>query len=140
MLRIVAVGALAFLSFTPAVHAQIGELQPGVRVRLSAPGAVAEGYEGTLISRTADTLVVAGGKVAPVRVPVSAITGLELDRGKSHGKGALRGLACIVLGATVSRDLVKCSNGLITTGGQCGRLTDIRLRPTRSGISLVVEM
>jgi hypothetical protein len=66
---------------------------PGARVRLRAPGVVAGRYTGTVLSRTPDTLVVGRSVATFVRVPVSALTSLEVSRGKSRSRGALRGAA-----------------------------------------------
>jgi hypothetical protein len=80
---------------TTAAAQQLSEVAPGARVRLRAPGVVAGRYSGTVLSRTADTLVVARTGGAPVRVPVSSLTSVEVSRGESRlmgaGKGALWG-------------------------------------------------
>lgn len=76
---------------TPARGQALGELQPGARVRLRAPPVVAGRLTGTVIGRTGDTLVVAGEKVGQVRVPVRALSRIEVSRGKSHARGAIAG-------------------------------------------------
>lgn len=91
MRRRIGVVLLALMVAT-AAHAQVGELQPGVKVRINAPGFVADQYEGTMLSRSGDTLVLAGSNFAQVRIPTSRITSLELSRGKNRTDGAIAGL------------------------------------------------
>ncbi len=74
------------------VVAQVGELQPGARIRLSAPGLVANDYVGVLLQRVGDTLVVAGTNLAQVRVPTSMVEHLDVSRGKSRTEGAIAGM------------------------------------------------
>jgi hypothetical protein len=71
----------------------LSELAPGARVRIRAPGIVAGRYTGTVLSRTADTLVVASSAAAAARVPVSSLTSVEVSRGKSRSRGVLKGIA-----------------------------------------------
>jgi hypothetical protein len=82
---------IALLAASTA-SAQGDELQPGARVRISAPGIVADRYEGTLLSRSGDTLVIGSQNALPVRVPSSRISSLELSRGKSRADGAVAGM------------------------------------------------
>ncbi len=89
---IVCCGLLALAGVAPSLSAQLAELQPGVRVRLAAPGVLAGKFEGTVISRSADSLVVASPSSAPVSMAVSRVTSLEVSRGKSRGAGAQRGM------------------------------------------------
>jgi hypothetical protein len=72
-------------------HAQFKELDPGTRVRLQAPSAVAGKLVGVVIARSGDSLTVSRSNAMPVTVPVSSLTSLEISRGKSHGRGALKG-------------------------------------------------
>lgn len=72
--------------------AQLSELQPGARVRVVAPGVVAGRYEGTILTRSSDTLVVGAPNATPIRVPLSRITSLEVSRGKSRADGAVAGI------------------------------------------------
>jgi hypothetical protein len=67
-------------------------VQPGARVRVEAPGIVAGRYVGTVLTRTADTITVGSPTGAPVVVPTSRLTGLEISRGKSRTAGAVRGM------------------------------------------------
>lgn len=64
-------------------------LQPGAKVRVTAPSAGVNRFEGTVIA-AGDTLDVARG-TARIRVPAGAVTRIELSGGKSRGAGALRG-------------------------------------------------
>ncbi|MFN2566738.1 MAG: hypothetical protein ABR499_17210, partial [Gemmatimonadaceae bacterium] len=95
-LRIVVAGLLVLLPFLPLDAAraqQFSELAPGARVRIQAPGIVAGRYTGTVLSRTTDTLVVASSAAASARVPITALTSVEVSRGRSRSRGALKGIA-----------------------------------------------
>src|SRR5687768_16544385 len=70
------------------LHAQV-TLQPGAKVRITAPTAGVERFQGTVIA-AGDTVDVARGD-ARVRVPAAAVTRLELSRGRSRLAGAGRG-------------------------------------------------
>jgi hypothetical protein len=96
-MRLGFVVSLAFLPFvaSPLLAQSVssfGELQPGARVRVAAPGVVAGRYEGTLLSRTPDTLTLGSSTAAPVAIPVARLTSVEVSRGKSRAAGALRGI------------------------------------------------
>ena len=73
--------------------AQLAELQPGARVRLQAPEAVAGRLEATVIARARDTVTLTTPRGAPIPVPLAAITAAEGSRGRSHRDGAVKGLA-----------------------------------------------
>jgi hypothetical protein len=90
---VVSVLLLASLVLATAGAQPFSELAPGARVRIRAPGIVAGRYTGTVLSRTADTLVVASSAAAVARVPVSSLTSVEVSRGKSRSRGALKGIA-----------------------------------------------
>jgi hypothetical protein len=70
----------------------MGELHPGARVRLDAPGVVSDKFTGTVLSSSADTFTVANPSTVAVTVPMAHITSLEVSRGKSRSAGAVRGL------------------------------------------------
>jgi hypothetical protein len=117
--------ALLLLAVSASVvHAQSTELQPGARVRITAPGIVAGRYTGTLLSRSRDTLQFGSQNGAPVSIPMSRITSIEISRGRSHGSGALRGLAWgvpigLVFGIATASSVDNCGDlgcdGLVTT-------------------------
>ncbi len=77
---------------------QMLEVQPGARVRVLAPGALAGRLTGIVIARTADSLTISRANASPLAIPMSRLTSVELSRGKSHAAGALKGL---VIGAGV---------------------------------------
>jgi hypothetical protein len=83
---------LALTAVAPAARAQSNELQPGARVRVTAPGIVANRYVGTVLARHGDTLELGGPNAAPVRIPIERIASAEVSRGSSRADGAKRGL------------------------------------------------
>jgi hypothetical protein len=92
---------------------------------VAAPGIVAGRYEGTLLSRTADTLKLGSPNGAPVAIPIARLTSIEVSRGKSRTAGALRGimwgapigLAAGVLSASaVTGDCVGCTDDYSKAG------------------------
>jgi hypothetical protein len=100
--------------FAVPAHAQFKELDPGTRVRLQAPSAVAGKLIGVVIARSRDSLTVSRSNAMPVTLPVSALTSLEVSRGKSHGRGAAKGAlwgggVFAVLGLVLPMD--DCPNG-----------------------------
>jgi hypothetical protein len=103
-----AVFALSISIMNPhPAAAQLSELQPGARVRVQAPGVVAGWYEGTVLTRSSDTLVVGAPNATPVHVPISRILAVEISRGMSRGDGAIRGMKwgvpiAATIGATIA--------------------------------------
>ena len=96
--------ALAGLTMAAPLGAQV-TLNPGAKVRIYAPSAGVERFQGTVIT-TGDTIDIARGD-ARVRVPAAAVTRLELSRGRSRlagaGRGALWGGGIgLVLGAVTT--------------------------------------
>ena len=73
------------------MRAQATEIQPGTRVRITAPGIVAGRYTATVLMRTADTIRVGAPDKSPLDIPMSRITSLEVSRGDSRALGAGRG-------------------------------------------------
>jgi len=71
--------------------AQLLELQPGARVRVTAPGILGGRLDGTIGARRGDTLSVVQQGIAPINIPISSLTSVETFRGKSHLAGAKRG-------------------------------------------------
>ena len=92
MPRPLVIAVLAAACLAAPAAAQLTEVQPGVRIRFEAPGVVAGKYEGTILARMPDTLVVGGPNMTPVRVPVARISHLEISRGTSRADGAIRGM------------------------------------------------
>jgi hypothetical protein len=115
----------ALFAFAQPLHAQLTEAQPGARVRLEAPGILAGTYEGTILTRSGDTLRVGGPNSAPVTVPIDRLTSFELSRGSSRLLGAERGTywgsaVGLVLGLAVL-PFGSCSNcGHTSAGEQAG--------------------
>ena len=105
----------ALIALAPVAQAQSNELQPGARIRVSAPGIVAGRYVGTILSKNGDTLQLGGPNTAPVNVPVSRITSLEISRGKSRLHGAGRGVLWgtpigLLIGAASANSLNDCTD------------------------------
>jgi hypothetical protein len=92
---IVALSALYLLD-SRALAAQatrpLSEVQPGARVRVEAPGVVAGRFVGTVLTRTGDSVTLGNPAGAPVALPFSRATSIEISRGKSRSAGALRGV------------------------------------------------
>lgn len=121
-LRLVVSFALLPFAASPLL-AQSGlahsELQPGAKLRVAAPGVVAGHYEGTLLSRSPDTLKLGSPSGAPVAIPIARLTSLEVSRGKSRTAGALRG---IMWGAPIGLATGLLSASAVT--GDCIGCTD----------------
>ena len=77
----------------PRADAQLAALQPGTRVRVQAPAVAAGRLEGVVLSRSRDTVTLTRSRLAPIAVPFAAITAADVYRGRSHGDGAVTGLA-----------------------------------------------
>jgi hypothetical protein len=71
---------------------QWAEVQPGARVRIQSPGIVAGKYVATVLARTTDTITVGSPSSAPIAIPIAQITSIEISRGKSRTRGAVRGI------------------------------------------------
>ena len=85
------VAVLALLFAAPA-NAQLLELQPGARVRVTAPSVLGGKLEGMIAARRGDTLSIVPTNVAPVDIPISALSRVEIYRGISRTAGAKKGL------------------------------------------------
>lgn len=120
------IAALSVACLATPAAAQLTEVQPGARVRFEAPGVVAGKYEGTILMRTPDTLVVGGPNMTPVRVAVARITSLQISRGSSRADGAIRGMywgvpIMTALGAVIALVAVNdnsCRNCTPVSGGE----------------------
>ncbi len=74
-----------------SAEAQLSSLIPGVRTRIRAPGSINGRLTATVTSRTADSLSIAMESGVAVQLPLSAITSVDISRGKSRSKGAMKG-------------------------------------------------
>ncbi len=74
-----------------AAHSQMAELQPGVRVRIRAPGEIAGRLTGVVVARSADSVTITRSGGTPVAVALAKLSTLDISRGKSRSRGALRG-------------------------------------------------
>ena len=121
---------LAALVMASAAHAQL--VHPGSGVRVRAPGVFLERFEGVYIGRSADTVLFGNEERGPVRVPVAAITTLDLSRGRSRWRGALVGALWgagigAILGAIANTDSTDVSRGdamafLVLGGAETGAI------------------
>lgn len=84
--RSAAIAALCALPHT--LPAQLAEVSPGARVRFRAPSVVSSRTTGTILERTGDSVRVAPERGSPFTMPISAITTLDISRGKSRAEGA----------------------------------------------------
>jgi hypothetical protein len=82
---------LVFLALPLSLAAQMLDVRPGARVRVTAPGLVAGRIDGTVINRTDDSIVVATTSLAQYRLGLSSLGTLEVYQGRSHGLGARNG-------------------------------------------------
>jgi hypothetical protein len=110
------IGAIACLVTVTAARAdaQLAELQPGARVRVRAPEAVAGRLEAVVISRSGDTVTMTTPRGGPIAVPLAAITVVEVSRGRSHRDGAVTGLISAIAtdGANGGCGSEPCENDL----------------------------
>jgi hypothetical protein len=90
-MRLGAALLLVALGAAPA-GAQLLEVQPGARVRVTAPGVLGSKIEAVVFDRRGDTLSLATSGLAPIAVTIASITGIEMYRGKSRSAGARRGM------------------------------------------------
>ena len=75
------------------LDAQVSELTVGARLRVRAPDAVAGRLTGVVVARTADSLTLTRSNAAPVAIPLVSLTEVEVSRGRSRSRGALKGAA-----------------------------------------------
>lgn len=91
MRHVATIVLVSLITFARPARAQLSEAQPGARVRLEAPGVLAGTFDGTVLSRTADTLSVGGPHTLPINIPIDRLTSLEVSRGSSRMLGAQHG-------------------------------------------------
>src|SRR5205823_14272559 len=82
----------AYCAVTPACLAgQMIDLRPGARVRVTAPGVLAGRLEGTIIERSADSIVVATTQAAQYRIGLSSASSISDFEGRRRLPGAGKG-------------------------------------------------
>lgn len=86
---------------------------PHVGVR--APGSINGRVTGTVTGRTADSLPIAMASGVPVRLPLSAITSVDISRGRSRPTGAMTGARSGAAGSAC------CRGSLPSRGASCRR-------------------
>ena len=91
-IAIASITSALMLLIASAARAQSDELQPGVRVRVTAPGVIANVLEVTVLARTGDSIRVGAPGLAPTTMAISRITSLEISRGSSRMAGAIVGM------------------------------------------------
>jgi hypothetical protein len=102
--------ALLLVTLVPvSLAAQMIDVQPGARVRLTAPGVVAGQVEGLIATRTADSVVLLTSKPTSYRIALGSIKTLSVSQGKSRLKGAAKGSVwgaaiMLVMSAAISGD------------------------------------
>lgn len=101
--------ALLLVTLGHVVAGQMIDLQPGAKVRLTAPGVVAGQVEGLVASRTADSVVLLTSKPMQYRIALASVSGLAVSQGKSRLIGAAKGSVwgggiMLVLSAAMSGD------------------------------------
>ena len=74
-----------------SASAQLADPQPGSWVRVRAPSKVEGDLIGTLVSRTADSIVVARSDSDVLRLPMSALKSIDMYRGRNWMLGAFIG-------------------------------------------------
>lgn len=107
------------------VSAQLMDLQPGLRIRVTAPPVLGTRYDAVIGARSADSITLVKAGATPVHISVSSLQTIEIYRGKSRASGARRGilwgagigaalaLATLVLPSPEERST--CSDGVCTT-------------------------
>lgn len=112
--------------------AQQAELRPGARVRLSAPGTLAGQQTGTVLERSTDSLLFATPNGTPTRLALAALERVEVSRGRSRSRGALKGTAW---GAGIGIGLGLIS---VAAGNECSALDSVCPTDTELVTSTIV--
>lgn len=108
---------------TARASAQLAELQLGARVRVRAPGEVAGRLTGMVLSRSADSLTMSRPNATPLTLAIAKLSTVEISRGKSRSRGALKGIAWgaasgLGLGLTPITEST-CTGGTSAVRGTC---------------------
>jgi hypothetical protein len=82
---------LIFLGVPLAGGAQVPTIIPGARVRVESRQ-IDKNLEGTVMSQTADSVIVASVGAIRTAVASGSITRIRVSQGKSHGAGAIKGI------------------------------------------------
>lgn len=90
MLRMI-VSFLLLAALSTMAEAQLAELQPGTRVRVRGAD-IAGRLQGVVLTRVGDSLTIARPSGPPLPSTIGTLSQVEISRGKSRGRGALRGL------------------------------------------------
>src|SRR4051812_8526913 len=83
--------SLFLLALPLSLGAQMLDVQPGARIRVRAPSAVAGRIDGTVLNRTTDSIVIATPALVQYRLGLSSLASLEVYQGRSHSLGAWKG-------------------------------------------------
>ena len=114
--------AIALLALVPvaSLRAQMAEVQPGARVRLTAPSVLGSRLEGTVIARTRDSLTLLRNGTIPVVISLRDVQSISMFDGKSRMAGAKRG-------AIIGGALMGVLGGVlaITPSDGCDPKTDV---------------
>jgi hypothetical protein len=82
---------LLLTALTPAcAAAQMVDVVPGMRIRVTAAG-VASRIEGTVATRTADSIVVVTPEPAQYHIAMASISSLDVSQGRTRSYGAMKG-------------------------------------------------
>jgi hypothetical protein len=82
---------LSLLMLPVAVRAQQIDIQPGARVRFNSVALAPERVTGTVISRTADSIVVATRAAVQYRLALTNAPDLAISLGRTRSDGAKKG-------------------------------------------------
>jgi hypothetical protein len=82
---------LLILAVPVGVHAQTIVVQPGTRVRFTPPDTLSGRVIGTVMSRSADSIVIATPAAMQYRMALKSVPSLDVSLGKSRSAGAKTG-------------------------------------------------
>ncbi|MCC7055669.1 MAG: hypothetical protein IT355_20525 [Gemmatimonadaceae bacterium] len=92
MRALLVAAALCTMALPARSDGQLLELQPGTKVRVTAPPLLGGRYDAVVGTRTADTLWLVRSGSPTIAVPLTALTSVEVSRGRSRSRGAVRGI------------------------------------------------